>query len=74
MVMSGGRSHSELTEAARGGELTEGPAADGYVAVVVGGKLLFRFDPSRDLIEVVRRRVRTVVDLRQYRGQRMGNG
>jgi hypothetical protein len=31
------------------------------------GKLLFRFDPSRDLIEVVDRRVATLVDLTELR-------
>jgi hypothetical protein len=29
-------------------------------------KLLFRYDPDRDIIEVQRRGVKTVVDLRQY--------
>jgi hypothetical protein len=31
------------------------------------GKLLFRFDPERDLVEVQRRGVKTVVDLAEYR-------
>ncbi len=31
------------------------------------GKLLFRFDPERDLIQIARRGVVTVVDLSQYR-------
>lgn len=30
-------------------------------------KLLFRFDPIRDIIEVQRRGVKTVVDLAKYR-------
>ena len=30
-------------------------------------KLLFRYDPDRDIIEVQRRGVKTVVDLTQYR-------
>jgi hypothetical protein len=29
-------------------------------------KLLFRYDPDRDIIEVQRRGVKTLVDLRQY--------
>ncbi len=29
------------------------------------GKLLFRYDPERGLIEVQRRRVKTLVDLRE---------
>jgi len=29
-------------------------------------RLLFRYDPERELIEIKRRRVVTVVDLRQY--------
>lgn len=29
-------------------------------------KLLFRYDPNRDIIEVQRRGVKTLVDLRQY--------
>jgi hypothetical protein len=32
-------------------------------------KLLFKFDPSRDIIEVQRRGVKTLVDLREYREQ-----
>ena len=31
------------------------------------GKLLMRFDPQRDIIEVQRRGVKTVVDLTKYR-------
>lgn len=30
-------------------------------------KLLFRFDPIRDIIEVQQRQVKTVIDLTQYR-------
>ena len=29
-------------------------------------KLLFRYDPNRDIIEVQRRGIKTLVDLRQY--------
>ena len=40
-----------------------------YVDVRHGhtGKLLFRFDPGRNLIEIVDRGQQTVVDLSQYR-------
>ena len=31
------------------------------------GKLLFRFDPERDIIEVQRRGIKTVVDLNRFR-------
>jgi len=31
------------------------------------GKLLFRFDPLRDLIEIQRRGAKVLIDLRQYR-------
>ena len=34
------------------------------------GHLLFRYNAARDLIEIVRRGVRTVVDLTKYRKQR----
>ena len=30
------------------------------------GKLLCKYDPHRELLEFVRRRVRTIVDLKQY--------
>jgi hypothetical protein len=30
-------------------------------------KLLFKFDPHRDIIEVAQRGIKTVVDLSQYR-------
>jgi hypothetical protein len=33
------------------------------------GKLLFRFDPDRDLVEVQRKRVKTLIDLSVYRPQ-----
>jgi len=41
----------------------------GYVDVREpgSGKLLFRFDPKRDIIEIQRRQVRTLVDLSRYR-------
>lgn len=29
-------------------------------------KLLFRYDPAREIIEIQQRNVKTVVDLRQY--------
>ena len=35
-------------------------------------KLLFRFDPIRDIIEVQRRGVKTVVDLTQFRESAKG--
>lgn len=31
------------------------------------GKLLFKYDPERDIIEIERRGHKSVVDLRQYR-------
>lgn len=31
------------------------------------GHLLFRFDPERDIIEIVQRKTKTVVDLKDYR-------
>jgi len=31
------------------------------------GKLLCKYDPERELLEIVRRRVRTIIDLKQYR-------
>ena len=34
------------------------------------GKLLFRFDPDRDLIEIQRRHVLSIIDLKRYRHQR----
>ena len=34
------------------------------------GKLLFRYDADRDIIEVQRRGVKTVVDLRQIRSDK----
>jgi len=33
----------------------------------ITNKLLARFDPQRDILEVVRRGVKTVVDLTQYK-------
>jgi len=30
------------------------------------GKLLFRYDPERDLVEIVQRGERTLIDLRDY--------
>lgn len=31
------------------------------------GKLLFRYDPERDIVEIQHRNVKTVVDLTQYK-------
>ena len=44
------------------------PDIDGYVPVEEpgSGKLLFRYDPKRDIIEIVRRRITIYVDLRKY--------
>ena len=36
------------------------------------GKLLFRHDPQRGIIEVQRRGVKTLVDLTQYEVERQG--
>jgi len=36
------------------------------------GKLLFRFDPQRDLIEIVSRRLPVIVDLTRYREDSQG--
>ena len=33
----------------------------------ITGKLLFRFDPERDLVEIVNRRIPVYIDLSQYR-------
>ena len=38
-----------------------------YVDVRRHGKLLFRFDPERDLIQIVRRGETETVDLKEYR-------
>lgn len=38
------------------------------------GYLLFRYDPDRELIEIQRRGVKTVVDLTQYRDDNVDNG
>lgn len=35
----------------------------------VAGKLLFRFDPQRDLVQVKRNGVVVVIDLSEYRAQ-----
>lgn len=37
-------------------------------------KLLFRFDPARDIIEIAQRGVKTVIDLTQYREYRAPEG
>ena len=38
-----------------------------FIDVRDGGKLLLRFDPDRDIIEVQRRGVRTTIDLQRLR-------
>lgn len=47
-------------------------ASDGYIDVREpgSGHLLFRYNAGRDLIEIVRRGVRTVIDLAWYRSER----
>jgi hypothetical protein len=37
----------------------------------VAGKLLFRFDPQRDLVQVKRNGVVVVIDLSEYRAQQV---
>lgn len=37
-------------------------------------KLLFRYDPSREIIEIQERKVKTVVDLRQYQAPESAEG
>jgi len=39
----------------------------GFIDVRDAGKLLLRFDPERDIIEVQRRGVRTTIDLQRLR-------
>jgi hypothetical protein len=39
----------------------------GFIDVRDAGKLLLRFDPDRDIIEVQRRGVRTTIDLQRLR-------
>jgi hypothetical protein len=39
----------------------------------ITGRLLFRFDPERDLIEYQERNMRVIIDLTQYRDNNVDN-